>query len=271
MTIPHFSVLMSLYDKEDPSYLEQCLRSLQLQSLLPHQIVIVFDGPISVVLESIVYKYSTLLPINVVRLSENKGLGNALNFGMSFCEHEIIARMDTDDYCDKNRFLKQITFMGKHPEVSILGSAIDEYDESMSIFLGTRKTKENSNDIKKYARFRSPFNHMTVVFRKSKILSIGGYKHHYCMEDYNLWLRAIAANMEFYNFNDSLVMARTGSTMISRRKGLKYIQSEWELARLKYHLKIQGVIGVAVFLIIRTLPRLLPKKSLTTIYSLLRK
>jgi len=271
MTIPHFSVLMSLYDKENPSYLEQCLRSLQFQTLLPQQIVIVFDGPINDILESVVNRYCAFLPINVVRLSQNKGLGNALNFGMAFCEHEIIARMDTDDYCDKNRFLKQITFMGMHPEVSILGSAIDEYDETMSIFLGTRKTKIHTHDIKKYARFRSPFNHMTVVFRKSKILSIGGYKHHYCMEDYNLWLRAIAANMEFYNFNDSLVMARTGVKMISRRKGLKYIQSEWELAKLKYNLRIQGVIGATVSLILRSLPRLLPKKLLTTIYFLLRK
>lgn len=68
-----FSVLMSLYYKEDPVYLDSCFVSLANQLLLPTEIVCVFDGPLNAELESVVFKWSEKLNITIVRLPVNVG------------------------------------------------------------------------------------------------------------------------------------------------------------------------------------------------------
>ena len=42
-----FSVLMSLYYKEKPEYLHECMESISNQTVKPAQIVIVKDGPLT--------------------------------------------------------------------------------------------------------------------------------------------------------------------------------------------------------------------------------
>ena len=93
-----FSVLLSLYIKEQPSYLKQSLDSLFSQSLLPSEIVLVKDGPLTVELDTIVSDYERRYPIlKVIALAQNQGLGKALNEGLKYCSYELVARMDTDD------------------------------------------------------------------------------------------------------------------------------------------------------------------------------
>ncbi|QCT22027.1 glycosyltransferase [Jejubacter calystegiae] len=265
-----FSVLLSLYNKEKENNLDTCLKSLYEQSLKPEQVVIVFDGYIDEGLRAVVSKYSEILPISTVPLEKNVGLGNALNIGMKYCRNEIVARMDTDDICCSDRFIKQISYINENPDIAIVGSMIDEYNEDFSIRLGRRITVCEHEDIVGYAKKRNPFNHMTVVFRKSFILSVGGYRHHLYMEDYNLWLRVLSTGKKTYNFKESLVKVRTGTSMLKRRKGIPYILSEFKLAKLKYALGYQGIGGAIGVLFIRSLPRLLPVNILTAVYNTLR-
>ena len=74
-----FSVLLSLYSKEKPEYLHDCLESIRLNTLQPDQVIIVFDGPISVELQRVVSNFIAFLRIDIVKLPENVGLGTALN------------------------------------------------------------------------------------------------------------------------------------------------------------------------------------------------
>ncbi|ENL8515905.1 glycosyltransferase [Providencia rettgeri] len=265
-----FSVLLSLYDKENPTFLNECLQSLQDQTLHSEQIVIIFDGYINPSLEAVVNSFQSKLPIEIIKLKKNVGLGMALNEGLKHCKFDLVARMDTDDVCMRNRFEKQINYMHNNPKVAITGSAIDEYDETLKNCLFTRKTKSQHLDIMNYAKYRSPFNHMTVVFRKSVVLKAGGYLHHLFMEDYNLWLRILAIGSISYNFDESLVIARTGISMIKRRKGKQYIKSELKLARLKYQLSFNGMFSSIIIFLLRVSPRLLPSTALLKIYKILR-
>ncbi|MDP1086604.1 amylovoran biosynthesis protein AmsE, partial [Klebsiella pneumoniae] len=66
-------------------------------------------------------------------------------------------------------------------------------------------------DIVKFAQKRSPFNHMTVAYKKSVIDKVGGYQHHLYMEDYNLWLRVIGAGYKVGNHPNVLLYARVGN------------------------------------------------------------
>ncbi|WP_336240161.1 glycosyltransferase [Citrobacter werkmanii] len=266
-----FSVLMSLYFKENPLYLDQCLDSLLKQKLKANEIVIVLDGPITKELNDILVKWEEKLPLRIFPLSTNVGLGAALNYGLDKCCYDLVARMDTDDICHCERFELQISEFKKNPKLVLLGSAISEFDGMISNVLGIRSVPLNHNDILSSAKIRNPFNHMTVVFKKNAIFSVGGYIHHHYMEDYNLWLRLLNKGVLTKNLPDTLVSARSGAAMLSRRRGLHYIKSEYLLAKLKYRLGFLGWSKSINIFLIRCLPRLVPVFILRVVYSILRK
>lgn len=267
----NFSILISLYNKENPANLHSSLLSIKNNTIHPDQIVIVFDGPINNELSDIVFSFMNLLPIDVVKLPDNVGLGNALNIGLTKCSHNIIFRMDTDDICLPNRFEKQINYIKENPHISLMGSNTEEFSEDMTISNGYRNVACEHCDIITLAKKRNPFNHMTIVFKKNAVLAVGGYQHHLYMEDYNLWLRLIAAGYKTHNLQDILVNVRAGSSMVSRRKGLTYIKSEFQLAKLKIKLKIDSPFSATVIFFMRSIPRILPTSILNIIYKKLRK
>ncbi|WP_336426622.1 glycosyltransferase family 2 protein [Providencia sp. wls1916] len=270
MTI-QFSVLISLYDKESPQFFEQCLYSILKTTPLPFEIILVLDGSINEELLIIINKYKTFLPIKIFPLPKNVGLGNALNEGLKHCSNEWVFRMDTDDFCLPDRFEKQIKYIQNNPDVVLLGSSTEEFDSNLEKSLGLRNPPTSHNEILHYAKKRNPFNHMTVAFRKDVIQQVGGYQHHLYMEDYNLWIRVIAAGHQVANLSDVLVNVRGGDSMIKRRKGLVYIKSELQLAKLKIEQKIDTPINAYLTFMLRSIPRLLPTSILSQVYKNLRK
>lgn len=222
-----FSVLMSIYEKENPKFFEQSLDSVLVkQTLIPDEVVIIQDGKIGKELSSIIKKFKSKFPkiIKVVPFEENRGLGFALQDGVKKCSNELICRMDTDDICDKNRFKKQISYMTKHKDISLCGGSIEEFDKKIND-LKRLKTMPNSHDeIIKYSRKRNPFNHMTVCFKKSDILEVGNYQSLQYLEDHYLWIRLLASGKKTANLKDVLVYARIGNGFIKRRGSKKYIK-----------------------------------------------
>ena len=266
-----FSVLISLYHKETPQFLIECLESLKNQTLPATEIVMVYDGAITTELGEVVTQFITILPIKIVRLPQNVGLGKALNEGLKHCSYNWVFRMDSDDICLPERFAKQVDFITQHPNVVLLSGYIAEFEEDKNTILSYRKVPIGNEKIKKYALSRSPFNHVTVAFRKNIIEEVGGYQHHLFLEDYNLWLRVIAKGYEVGNLDETLVLVRAGDSMISRRRGKEYIKGEWKLFNLKRKLKLQNIFSGFFTFLLRVIPRILPTKTLKTIYKFLRK
>ncbi|HCC66481.1 MAG TPA: amylovoran biosynthesis protein AmsE, partial [Moraxella sp.] len=97
-----FSVLMSLYDKENPEFLSECLASLVNQTRQADEVVLVFDGAINLALQKVVQDFKPQLPLTIIPLTKNVGLGQALNAGLNACQHDWVMRMDTDDICVPN-------------------------------------------------------------------------------------------------------------------------------------------------------------------------
>lgn len=58
-----FSVLMSVYYKEKPAYLDEALNSLAIQTYKADEIVLVIDGQIPIQLKNVIDKWLLLLPI----------------------------------------------------------------------------------------------------------------------------------------------------------------------------------------------------------------
>ena len=225
---------MSVYKKENPEYFSLALKSnLEDQTLLPTEMVLVCDGPLTEELDAVIQQYSEKHPdvLNVYRLAENGGLGKALNFGLEKCQYEWVARSDSDDVCDCRRFEIQADYLTNHPDVDALGSWIDEFDTDWKEPSRTKTMPLSCEAIAKMAKTRNPINHMTAMFRKSVVLGIGSYWHLPYMEDYFLWVRLLCAGAKLENLDRVLVHARVGNGMAARRGNRAQISSRRELNR----------------------------------------
>ena len=217
-----FSVLMSVYAKEKPEYLEKSLLSVINQTLPPDEIVLIEDGPLTEGLHAVIDRIRTQYGgLRTYRFKENVKLGRALAKGVELCTHELIARMDSDDIALETRFEVQKKFMDMHPEISVVGSYVEEFCEDSS-YSKVKVMPMHGQEIDRYARYRNPLNHMTVMFRKEAVLSAGNYRHFPLLEDYDLWLRMMSKGYEFSNIAEVLVRARTDAGIYDRRGGRYY-------------------------------------------------
>ncbi|HHQ4767841.1 TPA: glycosyltransferase [Aeromonas veronii] len=261
-----FSLLMSVYINDDVEAFSCAMESILKSTVIPDDVCIVLDGPIGVDKEDIIRRFSLLLPINYIRLPNNVGLGRALSTGLTFCKHEWIARFDSDDICHPRRFEEQLAFLSKNQSVDIIGTWVGEFESAPDFIHAIKKVPVLHLDIIKFAKSRNPFNHMSVMYKKSSVLAAGGYQDDYLYEDYTLWVRMIQNKCMTANIPEVLVYARTGNGMEVRRGGLKYVKSEIK-AQCNFHkLGFLSRIELVKNLAIRVPVRLLPGSIRKYIY-----
>lgn len=263
-----FSVLMSVYYKERPEYLRLALDSVINQTTPPQEIVLVKDGKLSMTLDETINEYNDRYPglFTLVSLDKNMGLGIALREGIKVCRYDIIARMDSDDIARSDRFSKQLDVFNENNNIDIVGSSIIEFEDNVNNILAIKKVPINDNEIKKFAKQRNPFNHMTVMYRKKAILKAGNYEPMMLNEDYYLWVKMILNGSKMHNINDNLVYARTGNDMFKRRGGLNYVK--YDIVLQKKFLEM-GFVNIFVFIknvLIRSFVRMIPNSLRGYIY-----
>jgi len=263
-----FSVLMSVYSKEKPEYLERALRSItDDQDLLPSEIVLVEDGPLSNELYSTIAKYLSKYKdiLKIVKFDENRGLGNALRIDLTHCTNEIIARMDSDDISLPWRFRVQYNFFIEH-NFDVVGANILEFEGDENNVVGMRKVPELHDDIVAYSKRRNPMNHPAVMFKKGSVLNVGSYEEIKGFEDYYLWVKMIRNGCIFYNIQEPLLKFRTGKGMIKRRGSFNYSSTEVNFFKTLHEI---GYINQSEYLkivFIRTLFRILPNNFRLFLY-----
>ena len=268
-----FSVLLSIYHKEDPANFDEALTSIwDSQTLKPSEIVLVKDGPLTAELDTIIGKWKIKLEeiLKVVPLVHNVGLGKALNTGFEHCSHDWVMRMDTDDIALPDRFKKQVDYIEKNPDVALVGGQIEEFKGTLDSLSAKRVIPTEHEEIVHFAQSRSPFNHPTIAMKKDSIEAVGMYQHHLLMEDYNLWIRVLASGYKTANLPDTLLYMRSDG-MHGRRRGWIYVKSEWQLYKLKTQLKFQSRFKALSLFFIRSSVRLLPASLLQYLYRLVRK
>ena len=263
-----FSVLMAVYKKEQPLFFKEALRSVFEQSLIPNEVVLVKDGPLTEELEQIIVDFSSKNEqLKVITLEKNQGLGEALRIGLNACSFDLVARMDSDEICKPYRFDKKIAFLKEHKEITIVGSWIEEFSDCKEEIEAIRELPQEDKQLKIFMKWRNPFNHMTVMFRKKDILAVGGYQPFYLLEDYYLWNRLANANYYFANIGESLLWARGGYTMLERRGGWKYVVSESKLLKFMYRSGRINIVEFGANLMMKSIIRLIGKHLRHTIYT----
>lgn len=224
-----YSVLMSVYFKEKPEFLKLSIESIFSQTQLPDDFVLVCDGKLTKELDDVIAffekKYKNIL--HVIKYDENKGLGFALNYGLNYCKNEIVLRMDSDDISKAERAKIQVErFVNDGVDVS--SSGIELFEDNISQIVGRRSLPCDRKSIIKFSKTRSPFNHPSVIFKKTSVQRVGGYQTLLFKEDYFLWVRMIQGGCKFNNYSDPLVYMRINpDTFYKRKNKVAYRSSRW--------------------------------------------
>lgn len=239
-----YSVLMAVYCKDDPGHFRCAADSILAQTVASDDIVLVCDGPVDGELLRAVEEYKD--SFRIIKLDQNIGLGAALNEGLRYCRHDLVARMDSDDICKPDRCEKQLALFEKYPQLGLVSSAVEEFRDAETNSVGTRALPVAHGDILKYSKRRNPFNHPAVMFRKSEVEKAGGYTEEFhFFEDYDLWVRMLKNGTETRNTSEPLLLMRVSDDMYKRRGGAKYAN---DLLRFHKMLLKTGYINLSDFL-----------------------
>jgi len=265
-----FSVLMSVYFKEEPSFLKEALLSIRNQTRRPGEIILMIDGGISSALEQVIDHFKRINPglLKTFGIPSSAGLGNALKLGLNHCQHEIVARMDSDDIAVPSRFAKQFEFLKNNHDIAIVGSNIEEFNNLPGDLKRYKIMPENETEIVRYAKYRNPLNHPTIMFRKDAVISSGSYNGDFeLFEDYSLFIRMLVQGHKFHNIQENLLYFRIGDGLanIRRRSGMHYVMKELKFLKYAY-IKFINLAEYFNSLIMKIFLRLVPPKIVLWFY-----
>jgi glycosyltransferase involved in cell wall biosynthesis len=256
MAADEFSVLMAVWSGDRAEWVELALASIAAQTLAPAEVVVVEDGPISDEVAAVLD--ASELPIARVVLPVNSGLSAALQAGLAQCRHELVARADSDDINEPERFARQVSTMLARPQLSALSGYVSEFAADPDAPYAIRSVPVGAAEIARAARWRSPMNHPAVMLRLSDVREVGGYDGFPHLEDYYLWGKLLAAGHEIDNLPEVLVRMRAGAAQGRRRGGLGYARTEVELlrafVRIGFLTRPQALAGLLVRVPLRLVP-----------------
>lgn len=227
------AVLLPVYKKDNPKYFATTLESLMAQTYQDFSIFLGVDGPIEGDLETAVKECEQNPKFCVCRFSENRGLACVLNDLIAEGQKQgfdFFARMDADDVCVDTRFEQQMNFLQKHPEVDVVGGAIEEINED-----GKKNGKKvpyplTHEACRKFFRYRDPLAHPATFFRKryfDKIVKMNGRENIWYRPEYRknqdtmLWFDGFISGCVFANLSETVLNFRVAKDFYGRRNGWK--------------------------------------------------
>lgn len=273
---PPYSVLMAVYALADPEHFDQALNSMVTQTLPPDEITVVCDGPLTAELDDVLERYnrdhSGLM--NIIRMPEHKGVGICCNIGLEACRNELVARMDSDDISEPDRCQLELAEFAADPSLDIVSGYILEFEKDMNEgFL--RKVPTDPEETLRYARRRMPFSNVTIVYRKSLVQQVGGYRDLSRAEDYDLTCRMLMAGAKFKTLPRLMVRVRVDDGAFRRRKSWDHAKSligvRWGLYKMGFTSLVDFIVmagsHIASLLVPERLIRWLYEKKLRTPYT----
>ncbi|WP_341873809.1 glycosyltransferase [Leucobacter coleopterorum] len=153
----NFSLLLPVYAGDNAEHLRLAFESsVDQQTLRPAEAVIVQDGPVPDALAAELERIeaSSSVPVRVIRLSENRGLTEALNAGLDACSHPVVARMDADDVSSPERFARQWELIEQGYD--LVGTGMQEFEHDPATPSAIRVPPVGAERIRDHARTHNP-------------------------------------------------------------------------------------------------------------------
>jgi len=219
-----FSVLMSVYAKDRPSWVAQALDSVLDNTAKPAEVVIMVDGPVGQDIRAVLDKAAQNPLIRVIYHPVNIGRGAALAIAIPQCKHELIALVDADDVSRPDRFAKQLAAFAANAALAVVGGQVQELEAETLTPLAQRQVPLTNEQIRQYIKTRMPFNNPTIMFKRQAVLDSGNFQAFGLLEDYYMWVRVAAKGYEMLNVPDILVDMRVNLDLYGRRGGYAYFR-----------------------------------------------
>lgn len=255
-----YSVLMTVYHKEDPKQFDISIGSILAQTYPTNDFVVVCDGPLTEELDRVLETYTSQHPelFQIIRLPENVGIGRANAEGMKHCKNDLVAKLDADDIAVSDRCRKQVSRFAQKPELTVLSGIIEEFDTDPEKPFARRHVPATYPEIRKFARRRQPFNNTAVMYRRSAVDAVGGFRDFRRCEDYDLYIRLLHAGYYGENLQDVLVKVRMDRSACGRRASFSTVKgtlhSRWAAYRMGYSSLLDFLICAAGELVIWICP-----------------
>lgn len=231
----NYSVLSTLYKNDSPEYLKQSIESMLAQTVVTNDYVLVADGPIPTELKEVLSEYEGKYDFfNIVQLPENVGLGVALNEGLKACKNDLVARLDADDISLPTRCEEQLSAFEKDVDLVIVGTDMYEFEDDPEKITSLKQMPYSHEQIYKFGKRRNPFNHSSVMYKKSVIMDLGGYANLRRSQDIELWARVIYAGHKCQNLNKPLIKFRCGGSRVQRKKKWSNVKSDLKVFKKNY-------------------------------------
>lgn len=218
------AVILPVYKKDKVDYLSKAVESILYQTYKNIHLYLGVDGPVRDDLKETLQLLDKQDAVSVVWFSENRGLACVLNDLLDICfkeGYEYIARMDADDISELTRFEKQMAYMEDHPEIDVVGGAINEIDEEGNYRGKTIVYPESPQGCRNFFAKRNPHAHPAVLFRKSFFDKLDGkkYRPEYRQnQDTMLWFDGLMVGTQQANIPDVVLKFRMTDTMFKKRR-----------------------------------------------------
>jgi GT2 family glycosyltransferase len=204
MTSVELTVFTPIY-RPVQQYFDECVASVLSQSFSNFEYLMINDGPVEDAQR--VQRVFADPRIRIITTKMRLGLSGSRNAGLHEARGELIAFIDSDDFCEPDRFRRQIEFLRAHPNHVLVGSSLRYVDER-SRTIGGRVYPERDEDIKPRMVVLNCIAQPTVIARRNALIEAGGYTNDFPFaEDYDLWLRAARLG-KFHNLPEPLVAYR---------------------------------------------------------------
>lgn len=246
---PKISVIMSVYNGEQ--FLKESLESILGQSFTDFEFIIIDDCSNDKTPE-ILKAYSFRDPrIKIISNKENLGLTKSLNEGAKEARGEYVARMDSGDTSEKERFEKQVKFLNDNSDFIVVGAWAYFIDED-GARVGEMKTQTKDINIRKYLIRHNQFVHSSIMVRKNVLEKAGLYNEEWrYAQDYELYFRLLPLG-KMANIPEYLVSYRLSPNSITRSKNKKQIMFSVRARAQAIKDKKYGIFNY-VFLILPTI------------------
>lgn len=195
---PLVSIIIPVYNRK--KYINRAIDSVFSQSFYDFEVIIIDDGSEDNVKE-VLADYAKDKRFKYV-YQNNQGVSVALNNGIAKSNGRYVSLLHSDDYwCDNDKLKKQVSFLEKNKDFSLIGGGIIRIKEDKTI-VNKILFPEDDEKIRKAMLFSCLFASSAVIFTKKAYLSSGGFdkKLEVC-EDWDLWLR-MGMIGKFYNFQE---------------------------------------------------------------------
>ena len=186
------SVSVLIPARGDSPYISETLQSIELNSLLPREVIIIDDGLTEVALSNIKV-FHERLPVKITK-SEGNGLVDALNTGLRVASEEFICRIDSDDLMLPERIKTQLHSLNLNNQLVAVGSQCVYINEDSTELSISNYSVGNLNDNPEFQK-KCLIAHPSTMYYLDSALSIGGYRSLFSWngtdiaEDFDFWLR----------------------------------------------------------------------------------